>query len=481
MSNNLNDVQDNLKSSDPNIERNKQSLEKKIYIFFPPLKTVKQMVGVKSPKVKFFAAVNNTQRKYILQAVNQFNLITPYRIEIIQKLKKHNKVNTIAFLCSHKLPRKESWHLYYYQSKKRLSPKGSQSEKKQIFAAIFFNQSNSPEQNNTETLREFAYLFGMNEEKKDTYSQKYNVLSNNKHENYESNTDVDFLQLYDIFFLHSFYGQNMKTASGNTYYECTNAELSERKCLWDADGVDHINLMASKEKCLLDMRDGQFSSIGSDSGDLESNDNFSIAYTAKIENITGSEKGDIIITNEQDNIINTGKADDIVYLSDRHIELKYSDTQNGQFEQTIKNNGWGHDIYYNSGGNDQIILDVQYTSDLSFQRTGESLIIKYETIDHLSDKKHLSSLLITNYNPQNTVIWVCHYSEVKKEFFEEDNKERLKFGKNQSDFSISGLSYSYSQNEMLINRMGDYNKQCKDVSWSNRDMSKLQWTALSIQ
>lgn len=233
------------------------------------------------------------------------------------------------------------------------------------------------------------------------------------------------LQLYDILVLQNFYGQNLKTRPGNTHYKWTNSEMGLVRCLWDADGKDTMDLSLSKYSCHLDMRDGEFSSLGQHPKmSIPSFNNFSIAYGVGLENAIASNNGDTFYLNAQSNDVTGGKGDDTVYITDQFINVRV-DPRNPLYSKKFiaKQNyldrkqyrGWGNDTFHSGGGVDMIILDVDHTIPLEFEKNGEDLIITHFTKAIYSKQNFRSSLTITNYDPKQQIIALRCKSQKMKE------------------------------------------------------------------
>ncbi|MDQ6438272.1 M10 family metallopeptidase C-terminal domain-containing protein [Mesorhizobium sp. LHD-90] len=127
-------------------------------------------------------------------------------------------------------------------------------------------------------------------------------------------SDPDTLMLYDVLALQQLYGANMSTRTGNSVYgfgantgdlfdftENTDPVL----CIWDAGGIDTLNVSGFSQNQVVDLRDGKFSNIGGFKG------NVSIAVGAVIENTIGGKGADTLVGNAAANTLRdgAGKAD----------------------------------------------------------------------------------------------------------------------------------------------------------------------------
>lgn len=97
--------------------------------------------------------------------------------------------------------------------------------------------------------------------------------------------------IYDIAVLQKIYGANMSYHTGNDTY-VTNGSLAYT--IWDAGGVDTLDASAQSGAVTLDLRDGQYSTVGLTR-------NIGIAYGAVIENAYGGNGNDVLIGNAANN------------------------------------------------------------------------------------------------------------------------------------------------------------------------------------
>lgn len=97
--------------------------------------------------------------------------------------------------------------------------------------------------------------------------------------------------VYDIAVLQKIYGANMSFHTGNDTY-VTNGSLAYT--IWDAGGVDTLDASAQSGSVTLDLREGQYSTVGLTR-------NIGIAYGAVIENAYGGNGHDILIGNAANN------------------------------------------------------------------------------------------------------------------------------------------------------------------------------------
>lgn len=145
----------------------------------------------------------------------------------------------------------------------------------------------------------------------------------------------DTMMLLDIQALQHLYGANTDTRAADTVYAWdTNEEMLET--LWDGGGTDTLDCSNQVFTCRIDLRDGQFSSIGLRRTDAElkegfglpaafsfdelhpsvlptlydGRNNLAIAVDAVIENASGGSGNDVIIGNDAANRLLGGSGQD---------------------------------------------------------------------------------------------------------------------------------------------------------------------------
>ncbi len=166
-------------------------------------------------------------------------------------------------------------------------------------------------------------------------SDKYTVMSYNGHPDMPG-VQPSTLMLYDIAALQTLYGANWSHQSGNNVYSWgTNATFVST--IWDGGGIDTIDASNQVRATTIDLRAGQFSSIGSYNGRRDAKDNLAIAFNVTIENANGGSGDDTIEGNSANNTLRGNDGDD--RLDGGGI---------GVFTNT------GNDILYGGNGNDNI-------------------------------------------------------------------------------------------------------------------------------
>lgn len=157
-------------------------------------------------------------------------------------------------------------------------------------------------------------------------SHQYSVMSYNFMSGMEpagaDNEVTPFgLQLLDIAAIQEIYGRNWNTRDDDTTYSAATAFASTRPngafiyTIWDGDGDDTINVSAysNTQGVIVDLRQGEFSSIGYNAEGGAAVHNLAIAYHTIIENAVGTAYGDILIGNAWNNNIQGGDGNDRIF------------------------------------------------------------------------------------------------------------------------------------------------------------------------
>lgn len=130
--------------------------------------------------------------------------------------------------------------------------------------------------------------------------------------------------LFDIAAIQYLYGPNMNHAVGDNVYTFDPTEPFFTT-IWDAGGNDTISVENFSDTCILDLRDGRYSSIAVKSDSLpawadqedppdlyDGTDNLAIAFNVVIENAVGSSSPDMLLGNDADNILTGNGGDDLI-------------------------------------------------------------------------------------------------------------------------------------------------------------------------
>lgn len=148
-------------------------------------------------------------------------------------------------------------------------------------------------------------------------NQRYTIMSYTDPDNvyyYNPGTkEFEYLiktpMVYDIAAIQHIYGANTKSHAGNdTYaYDPTKPFFAT---IWDGGGVDTIDVSAFAKACKIDLREGQYSTLGFSVTNLT--DNLGIAFDCFIENAKGGSAADTLTGNELANTINGNGGDDTI-------------------------------------------------------------------------------------------------------------------------------------------------------------------------
>ena len=135
---------------------------------------------------------------------------------------------------------------------------------------------------------------------------------------YSGNARAQTPMLYDILTAQQIYGAEMTTRTGDTVYGFGGGDgdavydfsVNWRPVLtiWDAGGVDLIDLSGFSGVQTLDLREGHYSDV---TGQMTKN--LAIAFGTVIENGTGGSGADTIIGNDADNVLMGLAGDDEFY------------------------------------------------------------------------------------------------------------------------------------------------------------------------
>ncbi|MBC7952779.1 MAG: M10 family metallopeptidase C-terminal domain-containing protein [Rhodospirillaceae bacterium] len=115
-------------------------------------------------------------------------------------------------------------------------------------------------------------------------------------------------QLYDIAAVQYLYGANKATNAGDTIYQWSNTKASVMT-IWDGGGNDTMDASNQSVNCVLDLRAGQFSSIGVYNGALAKN-GVTIAFGVTMEKAVGGTGNDTIMGNDAANVLVGGSGAD---------------------------------------------------------------------------------------------------------------------------------------------------------------------------
>lgn len=160
---------------------------------------------------------------------------------------------------------------------------------------------------------------------------RYSVMSYNPGVQYAGSYG-----LYDMYELQKVYGANNSHSLTDDTYSIANTwqRQSFFETIWDAGGSDTLSAVGSGRNSVVDLRQGQQSTIGF------LNDSVTIAYGAEIENATGSIFNDTLIGNGLDNILFGNRGDDQI------------------------TSGAGKDYLFGASGNDEYVWGIGDEDDI---------------------------------------------------------------------------------------------------------------------
>lgn len=161
--------------------------------------------------------------------------------------------------------------------------------------------------------------------------------------------------MHDILAIQKIYGADPTTRADNTVYgyNATTDEtvydftqnLHPVLCIYDAGGVDTLDLSGSAYSSVIDLTPGSFSST-----DMMTQ-NISIALNTWIENAIGTNAGDTLTGNSQNNVLSGLDGDDALYGG------AGNDTLDGGDGDDLLDGGTGNDLFRGGVGDDTYIVD----------------------------------------------------------------------------------------------------------------------------
>lgn len=177
--------------------------------------------------------------------------------------------------------------------------------------------------------------------------------------------------IYDILAIQQIYGVNTTTRTGNSTYgfnvsadiDFAQYDLSQNDApfaIWDAGGIDTLDLSGYSTNQIITLVEGQFTSAG------YMTNNIIIAYGAVIENAIGGSGNDQIYGNAADNILTGGGGDDWLYASAGSDQLLGGEGSDRAFfdygvdAYTITiDSATSVSLVYTGGGADYVVSDVE--------------------------------------------------------------------------------------------------------------------------
>ncbi len=153
--------------------------------------------------------------------------------------------------------------------------------------------------------------------------------------------------LLDILAIQYIYGANMTTRAGDDSYVFSNS-TEEFKCIWDAGGHDTFDLSNQTLAATIDLRAGNFSSIGRKNNGAAANGNIGIAYNVIIEDAIGGNGSDKITGNDVGNHLWGGKGNDTLDGGNG------DDTLDGGAGNDTMTGGLGDDLFLVDSAGDKV-------------------------------------------------------------------------------------------------------------------------------
>jgi Peptidase M10 serralysin C terminal/Domain of unknown function (DUF4214) len=245
--------------------------------------------------------------------------------------------------------------------------------------------------------------------------------------------------LQDITALQRLYGANTNFAKeNNTYgfnnigdsaYSINSSDQQVVYCIWDGGGINTLDVSGYSTNQFIDLRQGQFSNIGS------LTKNVSIALGTVIQNAIGGSGNDFIYGNESDNILTGGKGNDVIDGYTGNDTAVYSGNRN-DYKLVYKINGdQSIKVIDNIIGRDGIdnlmsIENIKF-SDYTFDTTN---VVKTAqlTSQQIFD---ITSLYVATFNRAPDALGIDYWgarifdgmkmSDIAKSFFSQSEASKL--------------------------------------------------------
>jgi len=167
--------------------------------------------------------------------------------------------------------------------------------------------------------------------------------------------------VYDVLAIQHLYGANTTHNAGNTTYAFNDHDLFY-ECVWDAGGIDTFDASDTERRVILDLNEGQFSSIGTSPSGLgedaeDAEDNVAIAFGVTIENGKDGLAGDTLWGNGGgDSLVGRGGNDVLSGGSG----LNHMDGGKGDDELRVDETG-ARVIERSNGGRDTVRTSADFT------------------------------------------------------------------------------------------------------------------------
>lgn len=185
---------------------------------------------------------------------------------------------------------------------------------------------------------------------------QYSVMSYNRHPG--SWVEPGTPMLFDIAAIQYLYGANLTYRTGNDSYSW-NPNICFVETIWDAGGIDTIDVSSQTLDTTINLNNGAFSSIGRKNyiSSERAINNLAIAFEVRnsrgvvvniIENAIGGSGNDTIIGNLYANVLSGGDGNDQIFGSALYFTTEFSDGNDILF-------GEAGDDYLHSGSGDDFL------------------------------------------------------------------------------------------------------------------------------
>jgi serralysin len=240
---------------------------------------------------------------------------------------------------------------------------------------------------------------------------------------------TDTPSLLDIAAMQYMYGANTKFNAGdNTYAFSTTTPFF--KTIWDGGGIDTISVSNFSTNCVINLNEGQFSSIvvpsdalpigtvERNSGIYDGTNNLGIAYGAVIENAMGGAGDDLLTGNAANNFVDGGAGNDSLY-GGLGVDTLYGGDgfdviEGGEGDDVINGNRNGDTIFggtgndFIGGGNGLDSIDGGDGNDTIIGGLGTDTLTGSAGNDHFQFLRALDGIInidtITDYTGGQDVI-----------------------------------------------------------------------------
>jgi serralysin len=244
----------------------------------------------------------------------------------------------------------------------------------------------------------------------DEQSSRFSIMSYTFHSGVAVSPSTPML--YDILAIQHLYGANRQTRADDTTYVFAPDTLTF-STIWDGGGMDTIDASRQRLAVQIDLREGQFSSIGANDDGSRARDNLAIAFGVVIENAIGGAGDDWIAGNGANNTLSGGVGADTLLGGngsdsldggsgrDRLLGGNGHDTLDGGAGADTMLGGAGNDVYYVEDVGDLVLEQPNGGLDWVYSTISYSLSPNVENLTLLGDAADgtgnaLANLIIGN-------------------------------------------------------------------------------------